>query len=81
MPKPVKRTLQAGNLFLATGVGWARIEGKKHYPTDVLAGAAMAHFLTSFIHDAFLYLPEEDQFRFLIFPYNGGGTAQLTYTF
>ncbi len=81
MPKKVKRTLQVGNLLLATSVGWARIEGQRHYPSDVLAAAALAHFFTGFIHDAFLDLPENDRFHFLIFPKNGGAAAQLAFTF
>lgn len=39
-------------LTLATG--WARIEGNKHYPTDIFAGAALGNFVGSFINDAFL---------------------------
>ena len=46
-----------GRIFfvtLAAGTGWARIEGGKHYPSDVLAGAALGHFFGAFIRDAFL---------------------------
>lgn len=39
---------------LAAGTGWARIEGGKHYPADVLAGTALGHFFGVFIRDAFL---------------------------
>jgi hypothetical protein len=39
---------------LAAGTGWARIEGGKHYPSDVLAGTALGHFFGAFIRDAFL---------------------------
>lgn len=39
---------------VAAGTGWARIEGGKHYPSDVLAGAALGHFFGAFIRDAFL---------------------------
>jgi len=35
-------------------IGWARIEGNKHYPTDVLIGAALGKFFGAFINDAFL---------------------------
>ena len=81
MPKKLRRTLQVGNLLMATGVGWARVEGNKHYPSDVLAGAALAHFFTAFIHDAFLGLPEDDGFHFIIFPQNGGAAAQVSIAF
>ncbi|SPD73556.1 conserved hypothetical protein [uncultured Desulfobacterium sp.] len=81
MPKKLRRTFQVGNLLIATGVGWARIEGKKHYPSDVLAGAALAHFFTAFVHDAFLGLPEDDRFHFIIFPQSGGAAAQVSMVF
>ena len=40
------------SMTLATG--WARIEGAKHYPTDILIGAALGNFVGAFINDAFL---------------------------
>jgi len=39
---------------LTTAVAWARLEAGSHYPSDVLAGAAMGHFIGAFINDAFL---------------------------
>jgi len=39
---------------LAAGTAWARVEGEKHYPSDVLAGAAVGNFMSLFMHDAFL---------------------------
>lgn len=39
-------------MTLATG--WARVEGNKHYPTDVLFSAALGNFMGAFINDAFL---------------------------
>jgi membrane-associated phospholipid phosphatase len=43
--KPLQRTIQIANLGLASGVAWARVEGGRHFPSDVLAGAALGHFL------------------------------------
>lgn len=80
-PKPAKRTLQITNLLLATGVAWARVEGERHYPSDVLAGAALGTFLSSFIHDAFLPTPEDDRFQFLVFPQQDGASVQLAFSF
>jgi membrane-associated phospholipid phosphatase len=37
---------------LAAATGWARIEGRKHFPSDVLVGAALGNFLSTAIHDA-----------------------------
>ncbi len=59
----VRTPLQIGNAVLASGVGWARVEARKHHPSDVLFGAALGHFVTAFIHDAFLNLPEDDRDR------------------
>jgi hypothetical protein len=44
------------SIGLAAGTGWARVEAKKHYPSDVLAGYALGHFFSAFINDAFLGL-------------------------
>jgi hypothetical protein len=34
---------------MVTATAWGRIEGKKHYPSDVLAGAALGNFIGNFI--------------------------------
>jgi membrane-associated phospholipid phosphatase len=60
--------VQIGNILLATGVGWARVEGNDHFPSDVLAGAALGHFLSAFIYDAFMGLPENERFGFYLLP-------------
>lgn len=61
---PALRTVwQTGNYVLAGSVAWARVEGEKHFPADVLAGAALGNMLTIFIHDAFMNLPEETEER------------------
>ncbi len=78
MPLSLRRPLQVGNLVLATGVAWARVEGEKHFPSDVLAGAALGYFLSAFIHDAFLGLPLLDSFRLVILPVRDGVRAELS---
>jgi membrane-associated phospholipid phosphatase len=42
--------------LITTGTAWARVEAKKHYPSDVLAGMAIGHFFSAFVNDAFLGL-------------------------
>jgi len=37
---------------------WSRLEAHQHYPSDVLAGIAIGHFLAVFFNDAFLGLDE-----------------------
>lgn len=45
---------QWGFGMLAASTGWARVEAGRHYPSDVLAGAALGHFFGAFFNDAFL---------------------------
>lgn len=41
----------------ASTTGWARVEAGVHYPSDVLAGAALGSFMAGFAHDGFMGLP------------------------
>jgi membrane-associated phospholipid phosphatase len=81
LPDEVRLPLQVGNILLATSVAWARVEGRKHFPSDVLAGAALGHFLSAFIHDSLLGLPEDKRFGFVIFPLKGGVMTELSFAF
>jgi len=56
-----RKVLRLSAKTLAAGTAWARVEAGKHYPTDVLAGAAIGHFLTAVIHDSFMGLDEAVQ--------------------
>ena len=52
---PTERTVsRAGLVTLTAATAWARVEAQKHYPSDVLAGAAIGHFFGAFFNDAFL---------------------------
>ena len=44
--------LNAGLQGAAVGVAWGRIEAGKHYPSDVLAGYALGHFLAALVDNA-----------------------------
>jgi membrane-associated phospholipid phosphatase len=81
MPWYLRRPIQIANIGLAASTAWARVEGEKHFPSDVLAGAALGHFLSAFIHDAFLNLPEQEVFGLVICPRRGGAMAQLSFSF
>jgi membrane-associated phospholipid phosphatase len=49
-----QRTLAGAGLgALTLGTAWARIEAGQHYPSDVLAGAALGHFFALFFTEAF----------------------------
>jgi len=45
---------QISLIGISAATAWARVEAKQHYPSDVLAGAAIGHFFGVFITDAFL---------------------------
>jgi membrane-associated phospholipid phosphatase len=46
----------SGLVLLTAGTAWARVEAKRHYPADILAGMAIGHFISAFVNDAFLGL-------------------------
>jgi membrane-associated phospholipid phosphatase len=54
LPTPVTMGLNTGLGLMAAGTAWARVEGKCHYLSDVLAGAALGHFFGTFVSDLFL---------------------------
>jgi len=50
----LRRGLQ-GTVYTAAGLtGWARIEAAKHYPSDVLFGYALGHFIGAVVNDVFI---------------------------
>ncbi len=50
-----ERTIARAGLDALTFVtGWARIEAEQHYPSDVLAGAAIGHFFGAFFTEVAL---------------------------
>jgi hypothetical protein len=80
MPEELRMPLQIGNIVLATGVGYARVEAGKHFPSDVLAGAALGHFLSAFIHDAFMGVPMSEM-GFYVLPSKHGAMIGLSFGF
>jgi len=81
MSDNLRKGLQFGNICLASGVAWAKVEGNAHYPSDVLVGAALGHFLSAFIYDAFFGLPKNEGVKFSVVPSEGGAMAQLSFHF
>ncbi|MHC5060386.1 MAG: phosphatase PAP2 family protein [Planctomycetota bacterium] len=49
----IRQTLQIANNVLAASVAWARVEGERHYPLDVLMGGAIGRFSTLFFYEYF----------------------------
>lgn len=54
LPGWLHGTLNLGLHGLALGTGWARVEARRHYVTDVLGGYAVGHFLAAFMQHAFM---------------------------
>ncbi len=54
IPDAARLGLKIGFTGLTISTAWARLEARAHYPTDVLAGMALGHFLGAFLNDAFL---------------------------
>jgi hypothetical protein len=55
---------------------WARVEAEEHYPTDVLVGAAVGHFITAVVHDSFMGEDEPVQIGLQL---DGDGGGMLTF--
>ena len=81
MPRYARTGLKAANVALATSVAWARVEGEKHFPTDVLVGAALGNFTTRFIYDAFMGTKPDDRFSIYVEPSLSGGKVFLSWSF
>ncbi len=47
-------SLKTGMTTLMAATAWARLEGKFHYPSDVLVGMALGNFIGAFLNDAFI---------------------------
>ena len=81
MPGALRTGLQVGAYTLAGTSAWARVEAGAHFPSDVLAGAALGHFLGSFFHDAFLGLKEGEGPGIEIVPEGKGAMLVLDFRF
>lgn len=40
--------MEIGFGMITAGTAWARVEGGVHYPSDVLAGMALGHFVENY---------------------------------
>jgi membrane-associated phospholipid phosphatase len=66
---------------IAAATAWSRVEGNFHYPSDVLAGAAIGHFFGAFITDAFLGRDDSRRANILFEPNRHGAIAILQFNF
>lgn len=54
--------IKSANTLMASGTLWARLEGKRHFPSDVLCGYALGSFLSGFVYDALLNMDPNESF-------------------
>lgn len=62
----IGRTFRTGinaiNTTMAAGTLWARLEGQRHYPSDILVGYALGSFVSGFLYDSLMNLDENETF-------------------
>jgi hypothetical protein len=75
--EPVQTGLRLGLTGLAAGTAWARVEAGVHFPSDVLAGAALGNIMGRLIQGAFL--GEQENLRVDV--YFGDDSASLWLSF
>lgn len=75
------RVLDIGFVSLGVGTSWARVEAGMHYPSDVLAGAALGHFIAAVVNDAFVNERQSHAPRLSLWPQRGMVSAALTWSF
>lgn len=67
-----RKVLKFSTGTVAAATAWARVESRDHYPSDVLAGAALGHFITAMIHDSMMGLDTPVQVGVELDGKNGG---------
>jgi membrane-associated phospholipid phosphatase len=76
------RTVAKGTFAVMTAATmWSRVEAKQHYPSDVLAGAAIGNFFGAFVYDAFLGLGPPGRATVTLQPSPVGSAFSVTVRF
>lgn len=75
----IQNGINGMNTMMSLAVMWARVEGKRHYPTDVLLGYSLGNFVSGFIYDSLINFDPDTSVG--IAPLNGGASATLTFRF
>ncbi|HEX7035182.1 MAG TPA: phosphatase PAP2 family protein [Pseudomonadales bacterium] len=80
LPGWLDGTLRVGLHGVALGSGWARVEARRHYVTDVLCGYAVGHFLAAFVQQSFMGSgpPGAVQVRYRPLPEGGAVTLVVS---
>jgi membrane-associated phospholipid phosphatase len=77
LQESVQTGLRVGLTGLAAGTAWARVEAGVHFPSDVLAGAALGSFVGRFIQEAFL--GDQENVWFGVYVNGDGASVTLSY--
>jgi hypothetical protein len=81
MPHSMRGALDAGLYALTIGTSWARIEAGWHYPSDTLFGMALGNFIASFVNDAFLGAPAQENVALSLGVDGGGAVMHVSWRF
>lgn len=81
IPPTYRRLSNIALYGISAGTAWARVEAKKHYPSDVLVGYALGHFISAVIHDSFMELEKNEGLLFSIEPSRRGINFGITWTY
>jgi hypothetical protein len=79
MDPQLRSAISVINTSMAFGTGWERVEGKSHYPTDLLVGYSFGYFISGFIYDAFMNLEPHEHLA--IYPLGGKWVASYQLVF
>lgn len=81
LSRPWKTGLKLSSSILASSVAWARMESGRHYPTDVLVGAALGNLMTTFVYESFIDTRRAPNFSMHLAPTNDGFVSGFTLNF
>jgi membrane-associated phospholipid phosphatase len=66
---------------LAVACAWSRVEAGKHYPSDVLVGLALGHYLAAFVNDSVMRGNRQRDLSLSVVPDRSGLAAEIRLRF
>jgi hypothetical protein len=76
-----KTAAHAAFFAVDAGTAWGRVEAERHFPSDVLVGMAIGHFIAEFFSSAFLSLEKNDNPHLLVLTTGNDAMLGLSVTF
>ena len=80
LPWWARTGMRGGVATLMGGAAWSRLEGKFHFPSDVLVGLALGNFIGVFLNDAFIGR-NDPNIWVTVQPTDKGGFLSLNWAF